>query len=140
MGTFKPYLSKSGWAALARHQYTPNTLEQNLEVDFTVVGAGFAGLALARQLALLFPERQIALLDADEPMQNSSARNSGFMIEVPYTKINNQIKENEEQWQHALMQQGKDQLRDRRASRSGLRLEPNWSLQSSRYRIRGGRT
>lgn len=112
MAAFQRYHTASGWTALSRHKYTPQTLNGPLKAAFVVIGAGFSGLSTARQLATSFPDRQVVLLDADEPMQNSSARNSGFMIDLPYTKIDNRSSTNENLWQIRLMQHGRQQLRD----------------------------
>ncbi len=46
-------------------------------IDICIIGAGVAGLALARQLALTFPHLEIALLEQhDQPGEETSSRNS----------------------------------------------------------------
>lgn len=46
-------------------------------IDICIVGAGVAGLALARQLALTFPQLEVALLEQhDQPGEETSSRNS----------------------------------------------------------------
>jgi glycine/D-amino acid oxidase-like deaminating enzyme len=61
---------------------TPLTGEQDF--DHVVLGAGFAGLAAARQLARHLPEREIALIDAQRVGYGASGRNSGFIIDLPH--------------------------------------------------------
>ncbi|UXH99904.1 NAD(P)/FAD-dependent oxidoreductase [Photobacterium sp. TY1-4] len=52
--------------------------------DYVVLGAGFAGLAMARRLAVLSPESRIVLIDAQRIGQGASGRNSGFVIDLPH--------------------------------------------------------
>jgi len=49
-----------------------------------VVGAGFTGLAAARQLALNFPDDEVVLIEAQEVGFGSSGRNAGFAIDLPH--------------------------------------------------------
>lgn len=51
---------------------------------WAVVGAGFTGLAAARQLALNFPDDDIVLVDAQEVGFGTSGRNAGFAIDLPH--------------------------------------------------------
>lgn len=111
MARFKRYLTGSGWTALSSHSYKAVALQQSISADFVVLGAGLAGLAAARQIAQLRPDATVVVLDADQPLQNSSARNSGFMIALPYTKIDNRQSEDEAAWQIRLMRSGEECLR-----------------------------
>ncbi|WP_394199614.1 NAD(P)/FAD-dependent oxidoreductase [Litoreibacter albidus] len=52
--------------------------------DWTVVGAGFTGLAAARRLAELNPNDTVALIDAKPVGWGASGRNSGFIIDLPH--------------------------------------------------------
>ncbi|MES0864277.1 FAD-dependent oxidoreductase [Ruegeria sp. SCPT10] len=52
--------------------------------DWTVVGAGFTGLAAARRLAEMNPAAKIALIDAKPVGWGASGRNSGFIIDLPH--------------------------------------------------------
>ena len=52
--------------------------------DYAVLGAGFAGLAMARRLAELQPNARIILIDAQRIGQGASGRNSGFVIDLPH--------------------------------------------------------
>jgi glycine/D-amino acid oxidase-like deaminating enzyme len=49
-----------------------------------VVGAGFTGLAAARQLALNFPDDQVLLIEGQEVGYGTSGRNAGFAIDLPH--------------------------------------------------------
>lgn len=49
-----------------------------------VIGAGFTGLACARQLALLCPDEQIVVVDAQPIGYGTSGRNMGFAIDLPH--------------------------------------------------------
>ena len=51
---------------------------------WVVVGAGFTGLAAARQLALNFPDDEIVLIEAQEVGYGASGRNAGFAIDLPH--------------------------------------------------------
>jgi glycine/D-amino acid oxidase-like deaminating enzyme len=53
--------------------------------DHVVLGAGFAGLAAARQLAQHDPDREVALVDAQRVGYGASGRNSGFIIDLPHS-------------------------------------------------------
>lgn len=51
---------------------------------WVVVGAGYTGLAAARQLALNFPHDEIVLVEAQEVGFGTSGRNAGFAIDLPH--------------------------------------------------------
>lgn len=51
---------------------------------WAVVGAGFTGLAAARQLALNYPDDEVVLIDAQEVGFGTSGRNAGFAIDLPH--------------------------------------------------------
>ncbi|MHA6848631.1 NAD(P)/FAD-dependent oxidoreductase [Ralstonia syzygii] len=59
-------------------------MQGDLDVDWVVVGAGYAGIAAARQLARELPSASIALLEAGVVGENASGRNSGFAIDLPH--------------------------------------------------------
>jgi Glycine/D-amino acid oxidases (deaminating) len=48
------------------------------------VGAGYTGLAAARQLASHFPDQPIVLIEAQEVGFGTSGRNAGFAIDLPH--------------------------------------------------------
>ncbi|WP_273857016.1 NAD(P)/FAD-dependent oxidoreductase [Photobacterium sp. GSS17] len=55
-----------------------------VSTDYVVLGAGFAGLAMARRLAEHSPYARILLIDAQRIGQGASGRNSGFVIDLPH--------------------------------------------------------
>lgn len=59
-------------------------LKGKQSTDFAVVGAGFAGIAVASRLKELFPEKSIALVEALDVGQGTSGRNAGFVIDLPH--------------------------------------------------------
>lgn len=105
---FTHYHTQSGWSALlSSSPIKANTVTHSFEADYIVIGAGFAGVSAARELALAVPMADIVLLEAGELLQNSSTRNSGFMIDLPYTKIDQRSEVAVQKWQIDLMSHGK---------------------------------
>jgi glycine/D-amino acid oxidase-like deaminating enzyme len=74
----------NGWAALITDKPAYPALHGKHSADWVVIGAGYAGLAFARQLAEQRPHERIILLDAASIGDNASARNSGFVIDLPH--------------------------------------------------------
>ncbi|CAM5192096.1 FAD-binding oxidoreductase [Oligella ureolytica] len=83
------------------------------EIRFIVIGAGYTGLAAARQLAPLKPELEILVLEGSVVGEGSSGRNSGFLINVPHnTKMSGHDADIEfAKKQIAILNTGKDWLR-----------------------------
>lgn len=105
------YNTPSGWTALLpSNLIKTSVVSESFDVDYIVVGAGFAGVAAARELALRDPSAEVVLLESGELLQNSSARNSGFMIDLPYTKIDQRSNKVLQDWQTALMTYGRSCL------------------------------
>ena len=50
--------------------------------DWDMLGAGFIGLAAARQLSILNPRARIILLESQNRGEGSSSRNSGFLVDL----------------------------------------------------------
>ena len=69
-----------GWAELLPPRRTRPRLGANRRVPWTVIGAGFTGLACARRLAELHPADEILLLEARCVGAAASGRNSGFVV------------------------------------------------------------
>lgn len=75
----------NGWSAILPSRVPQPELRGENHFDWLVVGAGYAGLAAARQLAEHHPDESIALVDAGEVGENASGRNSGFAIDLPHS-------------------------------------------------------
>ncbi len=75
----------NGWAALKAPTPRYPSLRGKITADWLVIGAGYAGLAFARRIAELRPHQQVVVLDAVDIADNASARNSGFVIDLPHT-------------------------------------------------------
>ena len=74
----------NGWAHSLPARHPTPALEGAVTADWLVVGAGFAGLAATRRLAENRPNDKIILLDAQSMGDGASARNSGFVIDLPH--------------------------------------------------------
>ena len=74
----------SGWEAISKRTFPVRSLEGNVNADWLIIGAGFAGLSAARRLTQVRPGDKIVVLDAREVAINTAGRNSGFMIDVPH--------------------------------------------------------
>lgn len=107
---YRSYASPSGWNAIAGNRPPAHALASDTQADFLVIGAGFAGLAAARTLAQRHPGHRIVLLEAGQAGENSSGRNSGFMIDLPYAKISAANDPAQRAWQTRLLRYGKTLL------------------------------
>ncbi|MEJ5065044.1 FAD-binding oxidoreductase [Erwinia sp. MYb375] len=74
----------NGWAAQLPPLARLPALNRSIQADWLVIGAGYAGLAFARRIAELRPHQQVVVIDAVDIADNASARNSGFMIDLPH--------------------------------------------------------
>lgn len=77
-------LGDSGWRAILPPRPPRPALAQDIECDYAVIGAGFAGLAAARRLRQLDADAGIVVLEAREAGEGPAGRNSGFMIDLPH--------------------------------------------------------
>ncbi len=73
-----------GWYHTSRQRQPRPSHRGESSARWAVVGAGFTGLAAARQLALNFPDDEIVLVDAQEVGFGTSGRNAGFAIDLPH--------------------------------------------------------
>ncbi len=73
-----------GWFHLSQPRKPKPHHVGNKDARWVIVGAGFTGLAAARQLALNFPDEEIVLIEAQEVGFGSSGRNAGFAIDLPH--------------------------------------------------------
>ena len=78
-------LGRSGWEAILPERRPQSALKEDVNCDYLVVGAGFAGLAAARRLRQLDPYARIVMLEAREVACGPSGRNSGFLIDLPHS-------------------------------------------------------
>lgn len=74
----------SGWLSQRAQPAIFPALTSTTEADWVVIGAGYAGLAFARRLAMLKPAWKIAVLEAGTAYDSASGRNSGFIIGLPH--------------------------------------------------------
>lgn len=73
-----------GWFHLSPQRQPRPAHQGQSEVRWVVLGAGFTGLAAARQLALHHPDDEVLLVEAQEVGFGASGRNSGFAIDLPH--------------------------------------------------------
>lgn len=73
-----------GWFHLSAPRTPLPSHRGHSEAPWVVVGAGFTGLAAARQLALNFPNDEVVLVEAQEVGLGPSGRNAGFAIDLPH--------------------------------------------------------
>ncbi len=74
----------NGWFNLLPPPPSARELQDDLTADWIVIGAGYAGLSAARTLATHFPDKRIALVEADRVGRGTAGRNAGFAIDVPF--------------------------------------------------------
>ncbi|WP_431022776.1 hypothetical protein ABMA09_12415 [Erwinia rhapontici] len=79
-----------------------------------MIGAGYAGLAFARRIAELRPHQQVVVIDAVDIADNASARNSGFMIDLPHNVGSSTEELAHAQTYRRLLQFGVSQLKKNR--------------------------
>ena len=77
-------LGEAGWNQLLPARQPQPILENDIDADYLIIGAGFAGLAAARRLMQLEKGAKIVLLEARQVGEGPSGRNSGFMIDLPH--------------------------------------------------------
>lgn len=83
MKSYPSYENKSGWNKLLPKRSPSSKHRADGSYDYVIIGAGYTGLACARRLAELHPEKTILIIDATEIGESSSGRNSGFVISSP---------------------------------------------------------
>ena len=74
----------SGWLSQHPQPAVFPALTADIDADWVVIGAGYAGLAFARRLASLQPAAKIVVLEAGTAYESASGRNSGFIIGLPH--------------------------------------------------------
>lgn len=73
-----------GWYQLSKGRLVKPAHAGHSHARWVIVGAGYTGLAAARQLAEHFPSDSIVLVDAQEVGYGTSGRNAGFAIDLPH--------------------------------------------------------
>ncbi|MFJ4444294.1 NAD(P)/FAD-dependent oxidoreductase [Pseudomonas sp. NPDC089422] len=73
-----------GWYHLSKPRTPRPAHSGHSQARWVVVGAGFTGLAAARQLATNFPNDEVVLIEAQEVGFGTSGRNAGFAIDLPH--------------------------------------------------------
>ncbi len=103
----------NGWLEILPPLPTVHAAEGDINADYTIIGAGFTGLAAARRLAELLPEKHIVLLDAGRIGNNAAGRSSGFAIDQAHNIRSKNFAGNlqSEKDQIALNQAGQSYLR-----------------------------
>ena len=70
-----------GWIKQLPSRRSNPSLSGEQHADWVVLGAGYTGLAAARQLSILHPQARIILLEGQNAGEGSSSRNSGFLVD-----------------------------------------------------------
>ena len=81
---FQPDLGESGWLGILPSRPPERALETNIEAEYCIVGAGFAGLSAARRILQLDSNAKVVILEASNVASGPAGRNSGFMIDLPH--------------------------------------------------------
>lgn len=76
---FPQYQNRSGWNALLPPREVRDRVPTSRSFASVVIGAGYTGLAAARRLAELEPDREVLIIDSSELGEGSAGRNSGFL-------------------------------------------------------------
>ncbi|MEO6985863.1 MAG: FAD-binding oxidoreductase, partial [Paralcaligenes sp.] len=114
MQAYTPYATTSGWNQITKgsDRGHERKLSSDLRIKFAIVGAGFAGAAVARRLCELYPDDEIVLLDALPAAEGSAGRSSGFMLDRADAKIDVRGAGPESDWHTDILQAGRAWLED----------------------------
>jgi len=81
---FTADLGQAGWNQLLPTRQAQPALANNIDADYLIVGAGYAGLSAARRIMQLEKSAKIVVLEARQVGEGPAGRNSGFMIDLPH--------------------------------------------------------
>lgn len=73
-----------GWYHLSKKRSIKPAHSGTSQARWVIVGAGYTGLAAARQMAKNFPNEEIVLVEAQEVGFGTAGRNAGFAIDLPH--------------------------------------------------------
>ncbi|MEM8942735.1 MAG: FAD-binding oxidoreductase [Pseudomonadota bacterium] len=79
---YPSYKTLCGWNALLPSRTPSPVLEGDQSADVVVVGAGFTGVACARQWQRLSSHSRVVVIDSSEVGEGNPGRNSGFLLEI----------------------------------------------------------
>ncbi len=71
-----------GWINNLDKRTIIQSINENLNCDFMIVGAGFTGLSVARKLGQIEKNKKIILVDAQLAGEGASSRNSGYLVDT----------------------------------------------------------
>ena len=74
----------AAWNRILPARVATPALDNDIQVDWAIIGGGFAGIGAARELKRLVPNDSIAILEASTIADGPAGRNSGFMIDLPH--------------------------------------------------------
>lgn len=106
--------NNNGWLEILPPLPPASPANGAITADYAVIGGGFTGLAAARRLAELLPDKHIVLLDAGRIGNNAAGRCSGFAIDQAHNIRATDFAGNlqSEKEQIAINRAGQDYLRD----------------------------
>lgn len=80
IGAYPSYLQACGWPQTDAFPRIADQMQDMQQTEAVIVGAGFTGMSIARQLLRNDPSMDICLVDAETIGAGSSGRNSGFLL------------------------------------------------------------
>ncbi|AZT82575.1 FAD-dependent oxidoreductase [Marinobacter sp. NP-4(2019)] len=82
------YQRSCGWTEAPKPCRTYPGLTDTQSCDAVIIGAGYTGIAIAKQLATQNPDMDIRILEAETVGSGSPGRNSGFVLEHAFSAVN----------------------------------------------------
>ena len=82
-----------GWLTQLTSRSNTKRVNENLNAEYLIIGAGYTGLSAARKLGQLYPNQKIILVDAQIAGEGASSRNSGYLVD---TTLNDGFTSNKE--------------------------------------------
>lgn len=73
-----------GWYHLSKKRAVNPAHSGKSRARWVIIGAGYTGLAAAREMAKNFPNEEIVLVEAQEAGFGTAGRNAGFAIDLPH--------------------------------------------------------